>query len=343
MTQFAYFTQGASYSKYGSASINDYVLGEKLHIENVVAKLGIPIGTAIAGAMAEENNDYHKSSIDTSKNYLSDQYALSGLGPAAAAQFAQDFAQRGEAYALLHLGYSAFVGTRTNDEWVALYNTYKNNPPPAVPSRWDKFANPILMDVGQANFKIATAIDLLNDPNRQADVTALAKQLRIYSINWGGFWYPAPYSERTARLTGEFIGHTMNQRSHARTLEQLLEYWKTNMPELFEGVAPVTFYPQVDQLTGVIFFTMGSAKRPDTKFTLRYGGLQKGYRHYPQVPQVKDGHILIPGYDLNNKPIVQAGDRVLDSLDDYPPDWKRGECVLKRIDLYWFIQMCRAA
>jgi hypothetical protein len=175
------------------------------------------------------------------------------------------------------------------------------------------------------------------------EVRSLVKRLGIFRITWGGFWYPAPYSERTARLTGEFIGHTMEQRSHVRTLEQMLDYWKANMPELFEGVAPVTYYPQVNQLTGIIFFTMGSAKRPDTKFTLRYGGLQKGYRHYPQVPQVKDGHILIPDYDLNNKPIVRAGDRVLDSLDDYPPDWKRGECVLKRIDDYWFIQMCRAA
>jgi hypothetical protein len=71
--------------------------------------------------------------------------------------------------------------------------------------------------------------------------------------------------------------------------------------------------------------------------------IRKAYWHFPQPPRMENGWLLEPGYDMQDRPVSRKAHRVFDSLDDFPPAWKRGECVLKPIDAHWFIAMCRAA
>jgi hypothetical protein len=72
----------------------------------------------------------------------------------------------------------------------------------------------------------------------------------------------------------------------------------------------------------------------------RYGPFWKELLHFPEVPRVEGDRILVPA-DPAGK--VHAGSRVVNSLDGYPPRWNRGECVLRRIDPHWFINMCAGA
>lgn len=67
-------------------------------------------------------------------------------------------------------------------------------------------------------------------------------------------------------------------------------------------------------------------------------GLFKRFVYYPVVPRVENGLLLHPFHFGRQG----EGDRVFDSLNDFPPDWKVGECVLRRLEPQWFIQMCRA-
>lgn len=178
----------------------------------------------------------------------------------------------------------------------------------------------------------------------------LSERLKIYDTHagiGGNVWFPDPYSKKIARLRGQYYGHSVKEYV-VRTPQEQVDYWKDNIPELFEGTTPVTMMWQMDHLVGAISMGVG---------TIRPGGLtvntasrlatfpdpiRKEYWHFPQPPHVEDGWLLKPDYDLQDRPTKAKGYRVLDSLDGYPPTWKRGECVLKRIDAHWYIAMCRA-
>lgn len=67
-------------------------------------------------------------------------------------------------------------------------------------------------------------------------------------------------------------------------------------------------------------------------------GLFKRFVYYPVVPRIANGVLLYPfPYGKEGQ-----GDRLIASLNAFPPDWKVGECVLRQLEPQWFIQMCRA-
>ena len=73
--------------------------------------------------------------------------------------------------------------------------------------------------------------------------------------------------------------------------------------------------------------------------SVRYGTIWKDYHHFPETPKVEDGRLWWPA---NEKGEMNDKDRVFSSLNGYPPNWEKGDCVYRRIELHWFIRMCRA-
>jgi hypothetical protein len=63
----------------------------------------------------------------------------------------------------------------------------------------------------------------------------------------------------------------------------------------------------------------------------------KDFYFIPEVPRIENGRLLRPPY----KGMMRPGDRVLPSLNDFPKDWGRAECVKRQIEPQWFITMCR--
>ena len=86
--------------------------------------------------------------------------------------------------------------------------------------------------------------------------------------------------------------------------------------------------------------------------TLLFGVIWKDYYFFPEVPRVENGVLLGPlsivgkglrGSRFHEKEGVattQDRDRVLPSLNSFPPDWKDFECVYRQIEPQWFIRMC---
>jgi hypothetical protein len=171
----------------------------------------------------------------------------------------------------------------------------------------------------------------------------LTKKLKISHINNGCCsWMPDAYSKKIARIRGQYYGHSAKGNVVSSNQEQI-DYWRHYVPELFAGVAPIAWSHQIDRLAGEIHLISGENGRKGYKFPLGYGLIYQAYYYFPQVPIVQNGSILVPYYDVQNKPTTHPFWRVFDSLNDYPSNWKRGECVLKRIDSNWFLAMCRAA
>lgn len=121
MTSISYFTS-TSREKYSTQAL-DYIGNEalqKLNISNAADKIGISAG-AIAGAMAEENNDYW---LRLTVNQLSDDYALSGADPSV---FAADVALFGFNVALTKFAWQLTFGTRTHAQWAADYFSFPSS------------------------------------------------------------------------------------------------------------------------------------------------------------------------------------------------------------------------
>ncbi len=160
----------------------------------------------------------------------------------------------------------------------------------------------------------------------------------------GGFceWFPEPYSSHTLN-----VRKSLDIRSikNLATEEEKMATYALEMPALFEGVAPLRDGLDVVRVTLPIIFRLGPdpTKLQWGKTTLRYldSFLNKGFCYYPQPPRVENGHIINADYSLRDNAYTRPGLRVFDSLNDYPLNWQRGECVLKRIDDHWFIFMCR--
>ncbi len=181
------------------------------------------------------------------------------------------------------------------------------------------------------------------------EVQKLVKEVGVFHIVEAGGefsrWFPEPYSDHTIQVRKSlFSGRTIKNQAME---EEVMATFRRELPKLFEGVAPLQDVIDVARVTGPTTFALGPD--PDKvefgKIRLRYFNsfINKGYCYFPQAPRVENGHIVNADYSKSEKPYTRPGLRVVDSLDDYPPDWKRGECVLKRIDDLWFITMCRSA
>jgi SAM-dependent methyltransferase len=155
-------------------------------------------------------------------------------------------------------------------------------------------------------------------------------------------WFPEPYSEHTLQVRKSLNVRPIENRA---TEEETMATYRRELPALFEGVAPLRGELDVALVTSPIQFCLGPEPGRSVwwKKTLRYFGsfLNKGFCYYPQIPRVENGHIIDTGYMLRDNSYTRPGLRVFDSLDDYPPNWKGGECVVKKLDHHWYIFMCR--
>lgn len=159
-----------------------------------------------------------------------------------------------------------------------------------------------------------------------------------------GEWLPEPYSEHTLQIR-KFLGVRPIERTS--TKEEVLETYHEEFPQLFDKTPPVKHLYEFSRLVEPTKFYLG----PDPAVfswgvsSLCYFGtpLNKGFCYFPQPPRVENGHIVDASFSLRDNAYTRPGLRVFDSLDRFPPDWKRGECVVKRIDGNWFIFMCRVA
>ena len=162
-----------------------------------------------------------------------------------------------------------------------------------------------------------------------------------------GEWYPEPYSDHTLQVLKSLEKRTSSNNEASR--REKMEILHHELPELFEKTAPIEDVADIKYITSVIKINLGpkpthrptynesytsSSRYPKTRLT-------KGFCYFPQPPKVESGRIINIGYSLEDKAFTRPGLRVFDSLDDYPPNWERSECVLKRIDAHWFIFMCR--
>jgi len=150
---------------------------------------------AIAGAMAEESNGYWN---DETINFLSDKYALSGADPSAVAA---DVLLYGPVLALAKFAAQGAFGTRTHEQWVADYAAVGGDTGYA-PSTMDKILHPVYMDLGYGNFKMSTAIRLV-----QKNAGAFGLGLEQYTNDYAKLAADLanPESDATAKLYGLLI------------------------------------------------------------------------------------------------------------------------------------------
>ncbi len=60
---------------------------------------------------------------------------------------------------------------------------------------------------------------------------------------------------------------------------------------------------------------------------------------FPEVPRIEGGFLIDPPNKYGKS---LPSDRVYESLDDFPAEWRLGTCALRRIDPKWFIRMCKS-
>jgi len=164
-----YYLNQISTSTYSSQAIN-FTLNARDQI-NLQSSLLNVSATAVAGIMAEENDSYWKKQF---LNEVSDAYALTSMLGLTAARWYNTIGLEGLASGIKGLA------TRTHDDWVtlklALPDDYKITPWSTV----DKLLNPMLMDLGKANFKLITAIDLIDKFPGAANILGLSRYRTAY-------------------------------------------------------------------------------------------------------------------------------------------------------------------
>ncbi|MFB8828252.1 hypothetical protein ACE0DR_00355 [Azotobacter sp. CWF10] len=162
MAKVAYLLESADgiYSGKALAWVADPLLAYA--VINTSSILDISAG-AVAGAMAEEGSAYYEDEFWQS---LLDKYALSGVSPE---EFMNDVRLYGWHNAFL-VNQIKFISTfRTHAEISADYEWLKFNidengdPMLDAHDKLDKIKHPALIDLGPGNFKLATAIALLNN------------------------------------------------------------------------------------------------------------------------------------------------------------------------------------
>lgn len=133
-----------------------------------------------------------------------------------------------------------------------------------------------------------------------------------------GWWTPDPYSFELAEKLHQINAGTAEGRYALRQFEAL----------------------QVDML--------------DPRYSqrsLRYPAdyhIWKSLLYIPAVARTHDSK-LWPGVSWNKlapqtpEQYEKSARRMLPNLTKYPHNWKKGECVYRKLDTHWFIRMCRAA
>lgn len=176
------------------------------------------------------------------------------------------------------------------------------------------------------------------------EVMALTSKLGVCCLDDIGYsWVPDPYSERAARFR-----EGLNTRSADPKIRPRLstpEDWQRDLPELFEGVPPITDWMHLNRHIGYVIVRPATFGKPDTSYILRLGltigGIYKAYWHFPQVPRIQDQRLAEPTQTRHGKPTIKLRERVFDSLDTFPFHWAESECLLRPIDPQWFLAICQ--
>ena len=143
-----------------------------------------------------------------------------------------------------------------------------------------------------------------------------------------GTWLENPYSDESIQKLKEF-------REQRRTdMENYAKYGR-------EQKAPFHESSQLNYKYGVLRIKL---KNEDGNYYDRpsfypFTSVWKDLYHFPEAPRVENG-VLITTPDTWG-PYARKR-RVLDSLDYNPDNWRSYECVYRRIEPKWFINLCRS-
>lgn len=152
---------------------------------------------------------------------------------------------------------------------------------------------------------------LPSDPPAWDDIQEIkARRERIgvrYVTEQLGIWLPNPYSPETGKLILELIHSHQFGRSEDRRYKTL-------------KITPA------DRR----YYWMAS---------FRYGTIWKDYNHFPEAPKVENGQLWT---SIDDRGRSDSMGLVLESLNAFPPNWEKGDCVYRPIEPKWFIRMCRA-
>lgn len=145
---------------------------------------------------------------------------------------------------------------------------------------------------------------------KDGDTLDIYKRAGIDSIDYSTpIWLPEPYLTSTAKQEKSMIGYAFSYKYGA------LRITPARSPRLYSPENTNRY-----RWNGLV-----------------YGSLWKDYYFFPEAPRVENGELLGP---IRSDGTYSFRDRVLPSLDSFPPHWKDFECVYRQIEPQWFLRMC---
>jgi hypothetical protein len=203
-------------------------------------------------------------------------------------------------------------------EFEQLVQTYRNYRPPNPP-----------LDYGIGIYE-----------NQPKEIKALMEKTGVDRIIGGGEppigWLPEPYSEHTLQVL-----RSLYTRENFASKEEIMTTYKKEFPSLFNSDSPPRNTQELARLVSGFEIEMADKNKYD-KFRLNAGMIRKVYFYFPQIPRIENNRLLMPTYEPETPYISKYGGRVLESLNQYPPNWRSWECVSKRIEPQWFLGLCKA-
>lgn len=147
------------------------------------------------------------------------------------------------------------------------------------------------------------------DWSKLPEVLALQARAGVQRVhNTGTLWLPDPYSVATGKSIESFIRK-----------EPGFQKWRR-----YNEIAVTPRDQRYGMRAAIVCFSFLAL-------------IWKEYLWIPETPKIENDLLWLPaGSDGVSRERV----RVFKSLNWYPPDWKKGECVLRQIDARWFIRMC---
>lgn len=151
-------------------------------------------------------------------------------------------------------------------------------------------------------------------PNWQAvqENQALMAKARVKRVTDSGpAWYPNPYSKEASKQFFDLI--------RADKIPSLNPY-KNITVELLDEDDPKRHFARVLTFSGSRW-------------------IFKDLVFIPGIVQIENGNLWYPAHEIFG---VIEKMRIFSTLDEYPANWKKGECVYLQFETHWFIQMCAA-
>lgn len=141
---------------------------------------------------------------------------------------------------------------------------------------------------------------------------ALMEKARVKRVTHSGpAWFPNPYSKEAAKQFDDLL--------MAGKIPSLNPYSNITV-ELLDENDPKRHFARVLTFSG---------KR----------WIFKDLVFIPAIVRIEDGQLWLPAHPFFG---VNFKDRIFPSLNSYPPNWRKGECVHRQFETHWFIQMCAA-